>query len=63
MTDRELIQETLATALGISVHTMRNWEQDRCHPEGPALSLLRIAARHPSVFKENLTSTARRDDG
>ena len=25
-------------ALGISVHTLRNWEQDRRHPEGPALA-------------------------
>ena len=30
----------------------------RRHPEGPALALLRIAARHPRVLKENLTGTA-----
>ena len=58
-----LTQEAFAAALGISVHTLRNWEQDRRHPEGPALALLRIAARHPRVLKENLTSTARRGDG
>ncbi len=40
--------------LGISVHTLRNWEQDRRTPEGPALALLRIAARHPHVVRENL---------
>ena len=53
-----LTQEAFAGALGISVHTLRNWEQDRRHPEGPALALLRIAARHPRVLKENLTGTA-----
>ncbi len=49
-----LTQEGFANALGISVHTLRNWEQDRRHPDGTALALLRIAARHPRVLKENL---------
>jgi putative transcriptional regulator len=53
-----LSQPQFATALGISVHTLRNWEQDRRAPEGPALALLRIAVRHPSVFKENLKKAA-----
>ena len=51
-----LTQESFASALGISVHTLRNWEQDRRRPEGPALALLRIAARHPGVLKENLAA-------
>jgi transcriptional regulator with XRE-family HTH domain len=42
-----LTQEQFAEALGISVHTLRNWEQDRVTPDGPGLALLRIAARHP----------------
>ena len=49
-----LTQEAFSVALGISVHTLRNWEQDRRKPEGPALALLRVAARHPRVLKENL---------
>jgi DNA-binding transcriptional regulator YiaG len=49
-----LSQQTFALALGISVHTLRNWEQGRRMPEGPALALLRIAARHPRVLRENL---------
>ena len=57
-----LTQEAFAAALGISIHTLRNWEQDRRHPEGPALALLRIAARHPRVLKENLTATVRKGD-
>jgi putative transcriptional regulator len=51
-----LTQQQFADALGISVHTLRNWEQGRRSPEGPALALLRIAARHPRVLKENLAA-------
>ena len=47
-----LTQAAFAEALGISVATLRNWEQDRRKPEGPALALLRIAARHPEILRE-----------
>ncbi len=53
-----LTQVQFATAMGISVHTLRNWEQDRRKPEGPAVALLRIAARHPRILRENLKSAA-----
>ena len=53
-----MTQEQFALALGISVHTLRNWEQGRRNPEGPALALLRIAARHPRVLRENLAASA-----
>jgi DNA-binding transcriptional regulator YiaG len=53
-----LTQQQFADALGISVHTLRNWEQGRRIPEGPALALLRIAARHPRVLRENLAASA-----
>lgn len=53
-----LSQTRFAEALGISVHTLRNWEQDRRRPEGPALGLLRIAARHPRIIRENVESVA-----
>jgi DNA-binding transcriptional regulator YiaG len=53
-----LTQLDFARALGISVHTLRNWEQGRRAPEGPALALLRIAARHPRVLRENLAASA-----
>jgi putative transcriptional regulator len=53
-----LTQEAFAQALGISVHTLRNWEQDRRTPDGPALALIRVAARHPGVLTENLVATA-----
>jgi putative transcriptional regulator len=53
-----LTQIQFARAIGISVHTLRNWEQGRRHPEGPAIALLRIAARHPRIIRENLESAA-----
>jgi putative transcriptional regulator len=53
-----LTQEQFAAALGISVHTLRNWEQSRVVPDGPGLALLRIAARHPRINRENLDSAA-----
>ncbi len=49
-----LTQRAFAYALGISVRTLQGWEQGRRKPEGPSLALLRIAARHPRVIKENL---------
>lgn len=51
-----LSQERFASAMGISVHTLRNWEQERRQPEGPAVALLRIAARHPRIIRQNLKS-------
>ncbi len=53
-----LSQTRFAEALEISVHTLRNWEQGRRSPEGPALALLRIAARHPRIIHENLERAA-----
>ena len=53
-----LSQPQFARAIGISVHTLRNWEQNRRQPEGPALALLRIAARHPRIIREALESGA-----
>jgi len=54
----DMTQQSFSDALGISIHTLRNWEQGRRNPEGPALALLRIAARHPRVLRENLAATA-----
>ncbi len=53
-----LTQDRFAKAMGISVHTLRNWEQGRRQPEGPAIALLRIAARHPRIIRENVESAA-----
>lgn len=53
-----MTQVEFSQAMGISVHTLRNWEQGRRRPEGPAVALLRIAARHPRIIRENLQAAA-----
>jgi putative transcriptional regulator len=40
-------QAEFALLIGVSVATLRNWEQGRRRPDGPALALLRVAARNP----------------
>ena len=45
-----LSQDKFAHLVGISVGTLRNWEQGRRKPEGPARVLLTIAAKHPEVL-------------
>lgn len=51
-----LSQRAFAAALGISVRTLQGWEQDCRRPVGPAIALLRVAARHPKIIRENLAS-------
>jgi len=53
-----LTQTEFAEAMGISVHTLRNWEQGRRAPDGSAVALLRIAAKHPRILRDNLASAA-----
>ncbi|MBI5195107.1 MAG: helix-turn-helix domain-containing protein [Nitrospirae bacterium] len=45
-----LSQDNFASLMGISVATLRNWEQGRRKPEGPARVLLMVAARHPEAL-------------
>jgi putative transcriptional regulator len=45
-----LSQNKFANLVGISVGTLRNWEQGRRKPEGPARVLLRLASLHPEAL-------------
>jgi putative transcriptional regulator len=47
-----------ARAFGISPETLQAWETGVSRPDGPALSLLRVAARHPRAVRENVPSAA-----
>lgn len=47
-----MTQQEFAEALGISVKTLRNWEQGRRDPSGPAMRLLRIAEKNPEILRE-----------
>ena len=59
----DLTQEQFAALLGISVKTLRNWEQGRRQPEGAARILLQVAAHHPDavwdVVRQQVTPEAR----
>lgn len=48
----KLSQNEFAALMGISVKTLRNWEQGRRAPEGAARVLLQVAAKHPEVIWE-----------
>jgi putative transcriptional regulator len=50
----EQTQEEFAAMIGVSVATLRNWEQGRRTPEGPALALLCVAEREPQAVARAL---------
>lgn len=45
-------QRAFAAMMNISLRTVQDWEQGRRKPDGPAQSLLAIAATRPDVMKE-----------
>ena len=47
-------QDEFALMIGVSVATLRNWEQGRRHPHGPAKALLKIAAENPKAVEKAL---------
>ena len=51
-----LTQPKFAALMGISVATLRNWEQGRRRPEGPARALLKVAAANPEAVAAALAS-------
>ena len=51
-----LSQEQFAQFMDVSVSTLRNWEQERREPNGPARSLLLVAAKQPQGARETFKS-------
>ena len=51
-----LTQPQFAALLRISVGTLRNWEQGRRRPEGPARVLLRVVAKHPEALLDTVAA-------
>ncbi len=47
-------QTEFARMIGVSVATLRNWEQGRRRPEGPARALLRVAEQNPAAVADAL---------
>ena len=54
-----LSQNKFAQLLGISPATLRNWEQGRRKPEGPARVLLLIAEKHPEAILDSVYQSGR----
>ena len=54
-----LSQNTFAKFMGVSVGTLRNWEQGRRRPTGAARVLLSIAGRRPQLFAEAVDEECR----
>lgn len=49
-------QTEFSLLIGVSVATLRNWEQGRRVPEGPARALLRVAAANPRAVARALSA-------
>jgi putative transcriptional regulator len=51
-----LSQAAFARRIGVPVGTIRNWEQGRRSPQGPARILLALLDRNPRIVEETLGS-------
>jgi len=51
----DMTQQEFSSLLGISVGTLRNWEQGRRKPQGPAKVLLKIAEKRPKAILDSLS--------
>src|SRR6266404_4533423 len=49
-----LSQSEFAAKFGFQPATLRNWEQGRTQPDGPARVLLAVIARHPEAVEDAL---------
>ncbi len=56
----QMSQSQFSGLLGISVKTLRNWEQGRRTPRGPARVLLEVAAKHPDAVWDVVRSDKRK---
>ena len=53
-----LSQSRFAALMGISVATLRNWEQGRRKPEGSARVLIEVVAKHPNAVLDAVQNPA-----
>jgi putative transcriptional regulator len=53
-----LSQTNFSRQIGVSVATLRNWEQGRRVPDGPAQVLLRMLNQYPGIVQRTLRSAA-----
>lgn len=53
-----LSQPQFATQFGIDLTTLRNWEQGRRRPEGPARVLLKVISYSPQAVRQAVKAAA-----
>jgi putative transcriptional regulator len=53
----DLTQDEFAARFGLSVASIREWEQDRRRPEGPARVLLTVIQRAPAAVSQALAAS------
>ncbi len=51
-----MTQAEFAAAFGLSLSTLRKWEQEGREPEGPARAYLKVIARNPQAVREALAA-------
>ena len=51
-----LSQASFAASFGLSLHTLRNWEQGRRQPEPAARAYLKVIEKAPETVKSALVS-------
>jgi len=47
-------QSEFAGMIGVTLSTLQGWEEGRHLPDGPALALLRVAAKNPKIVAKAL---------
>lgn len=52
-----LSQSEFAVKFGFQPATLKNWEQRRTRPDGPARVLLAVIARHPEAVEDAVRKT------
>jgi len=54
----DMSQQEFALRFGVPVSTVRNWEQERRHPEGTARILLKVIEKNPKAVEAVLHEEA-----
>ena len=52
-----LSQAAFSSRIGVSTGTLRNWEQGRRVPDGPARVLLALVSRNPRIVEDTLAGS------
>jgi putative transcriptional regulator len=47
-------QPEFATMIGVTLSTLQGWEDGKRLPDGPALAVLRVAAKTPTIVAKGL---------